>query len=83
MKMKFSVVARLSVALGTAVAIGFTASQAYGLKHGHTRHTTEEVLEIRRLYSTGNYSQREIAEMFGLSSGGVRSIVTRKSRKYE
>lgn len=42
----------------------------------------EQVLEIRKLYSLGNYSQKEIARKFGVGHTIIGSIVTRKKWKH-
>ncbi len=42
--------------------------------------TDAQVVEIRRLYSTGNYSQEEVGAMFGISQVRVSQIVSRGDR---
>lgn len=44
--------------------------------------TTEQVVEIRRLYDTGDFSQQQLAEMFGLTQIGVSAITRRKTWKH-
>jgi hypothetical protein len=39
----------------------------FGSRSGRARLTEEKVIEIRRLYSTGRYIYRELAQMFGVS----------------
>lgn len=41
--------------------------------------TPEAVREIRHMYSTGDYSQRELAKRFGVSGKSVCQIVHRKT----
>lgn len=41
--------------------------------------TPESVREIRHMYATGNYSQRELAKQFGVSGKSVCHIVHRKT----
>lgn len=41
--------------------------------------TKEQVKEIRRLYATGKYSQREIGEMFGVVQQNVSNVVRRQT----
>lgn len=53
-----------------------------GEKHPDARLTEEDVLEIRELYGTGDYYQREIGKMFGVSARHISSIVTRKKWKH-
>ncbi len=48
----------------------------YGSKNGMSKFTEGQVKEIRRLYATGNYSQRSLARMFGVRD--VCAIVNRK-----
>jgi len=42
----------------------------------------KDVIEIRRLYATGDYYQKDIAEMFGITQGGVGHIVRRMVWKH-
>lgn len=44
------------------------------------RLTTDEVREIRRLYSDGGVTQYQLAEMFGCSQSNVSFIVRRETR---
>ncbi|WP_165612865.1 hypothetical protein [Mycolicibacterium fortuitum] len=41
--------------------------------------TPEAVREIRRMYATGDYSQKELAQRFGVSGKSVCHIVHRKT----
>ena len=41
--------------------------------------TMEDAREIRRLYATGNYSQREIAQMYGCSQQTICRILNNQS----
>lgn len=51
-----------------------------GEKHGCTKVTEEQVLEIRRLYALENHlSQTKIGILFGLKVAQVSNIVNRKS----
>lgn len=47
-----------------------------GEKNGHARIKKEDVLDIRKMYSSGNYSQREIAEIYGYAQPSISNIVT-------
>jgi len=49
-----------------------------GEANGHSKLTRREVVEIRRLYATGDYTQRELGEMFGVSDVCISLIVRRK-----
>ena len=54
----------------------------YGGKNGRGKLTIEQVLEIRRLFNTGKYYQKDLAKLFGISQTQVSSIVLRKSYSY-
>lgn len=54
----------------------------YGKKNGAGKLTTEQVLEVRHMYRTGKYYQREIAEIFGLSRRCINDIVNKVSFKW-
>ena len=41
-----------------------------------------DVLKIRELYATGNYFQREIADMFGIAEESCHRIIKRKDCKH-
>jgi hypothetical protein len=47
-----------------------------------SRLTEQQVLEIRRLYGTGNYTMAEIGEMFGHSYRNISDVVRGKSWKH-
>lgn len=46
-----------------------------GSKHGNSKLTEDQVLEIRRLYSTGDWTQRKLAECFLVSREAIAPIV--------
>lgn len=56
------------------------------IKNAVNGHTTSkklnqfEVKEMRKLYSTGRYSQKDLGIMFGVSSGHVSRIITHSRR---
>lgn len=50
-----------------------------GEKHNLSKTNDSEVREIRRLYKTGRYTQKELGKMFGLSRPNISSIVLRKT----
>ena len=50
-----------------------------GEKHPHTRLTKEDVLKIRELYSTGNYTQKKLGEIYNYSHQGISKIIKRKT----
>ncbi|HUT15273.1 MAG TPA: HNH endonuclease signature motif containing protein [Anaerolineae bacterium] len=51
---------------------------ARGAEHAHAKLTRQEVQQIRHLYSTGEYLQRELGKRFGVSESHVSGIVNRK-----
>jgi len=53
-----------------------TVKRLFGERHGLSRLTNKQVLEIRRLYATRKYTQREIGCMFGYSQSAIQRIVT-------
>ena len=48
-----------------------------GSKNGMSKLTEKKVLEIRDLYKTGQYFQRELAEIFNVSITSIRRITQR------
>ncbi len=48
----------------------------------HSKLTTEQVLEIRRLYSAGGISQKSLAKMFGVGHTIIGNIILRKKWKH-
>lgn len=50
--------------------------------HKLTKSTKEEVIEMRRMYATGDYVLREISEKFGISTSVVWNIVNKKTWKH-
>lgn len=50
----------------------------HGNKHGQGKLTIDEVMEMRRLYDTGDYTQMELSEMFNIGATSTGMIVTRK-----
>jgi hypothetical protein len=53
-----------------------------GEKHWKAKTTSREVLLMRALWRSGKHTQREIAEMFGLSKGTVIGIVKYREWKH-
>lgn len=47
-----------------------------------TKTTEKQVLEMRKLYATGNYSYKELATLYNLSYDGVWAIIKRKRWKH-
>jgi len=50
-----------------------------GEKNGRAKLTESEVLEIRRLYASGDYLQRELADRYGVTQAYISKIVNRKN----
>ena len=50
-----------------------------GEKNGKAKVTKGTVITIRKLYQTGKHTQREIGEMFGVTSQNVSLLCTRKT----
>lgn len=50
-----------------------------GEKQGCSKLTTEQVLKIRELYATGNYTQRGLGKLYGMCHGQINQIINRKA----
>lgn len=53
-----------------------------GELNGNNKLTKEQILEIRELYTTGKYLQRELAKMFYVHQVHISEIITRKQWKH-
>ena len=53
-----------------------------GITHGMARLTEDIVREIRLLYATGNFTQKELALKFGVDKSAIGYIVRRKTWKH-
>lgn len=53
--------------------------QTYGEKNGEAILTEKEVISIRNLYKTGEYSQRKLARMFNVSQTTINNIWLNKN----
>lgn len=51
--------------------------QASGDKVGTSKLSKEEVSEIKRLHSTGNYTQKELSEIYGVSGANISYIINK------
>jgi len=49
-----------------------------GAQNGNAKLTREQVRQIRKLYATGKYPQKELVEQFEISPCHISYIVTRK-----
>src|SRR5687768_5617670 len=54
-------------------------NNAKGSKHGFAKITEQQALEIKKLYSTGNYRQVDISKMYGVERGVVSAIVNSRT----
>ncbi len=54
----------------------------YGEENHHHKLLKNDVLKIRRLYSTNKYTQEEIGNMFGVTKSNIECIVNYKSWKH-
>jgi hypothetical protein len=63
--------------------LGWPADNAHDMaskgRHGHAVLTAEDVLWIRELYSNGDWTEREIANEFGVARATINMVVTRKT----
>lgn len=53
--------------------------QPHGEKHGRAKLTADQVLEIRRLHATGEWSHNQLALKFGVSNGTIWCIINRRN----
>ena len=53
-----------------------------GIKNCNHKLSEEQVLEIRRLYSSGNYIQSELAKMFNIYENHISLIINKKFWKH-
>jgi len=53
-----------------------------GTRNGKSKLTKSQVIKIRQLYETKEYSQKRLGNMFGVSRSAIMMIVTNKSWQY-
>lgn len=53
-----------------------------GEKHGHSKLTESEVLEIKTLYATGEWTQKQLGEKFHVKRQSVGDILTGRTWKH-
>jgi len=53
-----------------------------GSKHGMSKLDESQVLEIRKLYATGDYYQKDLAKIFDVSRRLIGLIINRKNWKH-
>lgn len=56
--------------------------QCRGSRCHQSKLTREQVIEIRELYASGNYSQPELGRMYGVAHTSIGAIVRRASWKH-
>jgi len=56
--------------------------RTYGELNGMSKLSSSEVGEIRNMYSSGKYSQYQLADMFKVTQSTISDIVNFKKRKY-
>ena len=74
-------------AIKNGIKMGFQKNHKFGKltcgsKHGSAKLDENQVLEIRKLYMTGNYYQRELGQKFGVSRRHIGCIVNNKQWKH-
>jgi len=53
-----------------------------GIKNGRAKLNEDQVLEIRRIFATGEYSQTALGKMFGVDHSLISLIILRKNWKH-
>jgi len=53
-----------------------------GSKHGQSKLTEKQVIEIRGLFASGEFTQIELGQRFGVSSATIRNIALSKTWKH-
>lgn len=61
--------------MAASVALG---RHAHGERNAKAKLTEEEVVQLRRDYATGNYSQRELGAAYGISGPNAHQIIHRR-----
>lgn len=68
--------------VGHAIEHGHFFFSPIGESHPGSKLTSEQVLEIRQLYDTGQYTKVALGQMFGVSDSNIRAIVFRRAWKH-
>lgn len=55
---------------------------AKGEGHGNTLLKYEQILEIRELYKTGNYTQYKLSEIYNVTQSCISQIIRKRNWKY-
>lgn len=53
-------------------------THAAGVRHGNAKHTADQVREIRAKYSTGSFTQRELAREYQMSLSAIAQLLRRE-----
>lgn len=53
-----------------------------GEKGGNTKLTEDDVRQIREMYATGEYTQKEISQFFPVNDKNINNILTRKTWRH-
>lgn len=53
-----------------------------GDKHGRSKLTEKNILEIKRLYNTGDYYQSDLGKLFNISHQEISRIINNKRWRY-
>lgn len=64
------------------IAKGETHSGLSGENHGRSKLTEKQVLKIRELFNSGNYTKESLSKQFGVSRINIYRIVTNKLWKH-
>ncbi len=56
--------------------------QTVGEKLPQSKLTEQNVLKIRQLYSTGNYTQKELGNIFGINHATISDLIVGKTWKH-
>lgn len=59
-----------------------TGRAAHGERHGRSRFTTDQVLELRSLWETGEWKQRDLAKKYGVTQRAVWQVIHRHTWKH-
>jgi hypothetical protein len=57
-------------------------NKGQGINNGSAKLSEKDVLEIRSLYSTGNFSQTNLANIYDVNQSRISSIVTRRTWRH-
>jgi hypothetical protein len=64
------------------VVRGRYRTQSHGEAHSKSKLTAEQVIRIRELFATGEFTQTKLGEMFGVTVGSISDIVRNQVWKH-